>query len=211
MNCPRCGFDLPATALFCSQCGHSLELKSRQSPQRDDRLQTQAMASQNSGEDDEYELWHGRYSAKGMINYWLVAILATLLLPLVAGMVGLDRVGWIGLLALILLLWLGLAGLLAWQKLDVHYVLTNQRLIHKSGIVTRHSNRIEVIDFDDVSYHQGIIERIVGVGTIEVVSSDRTDPVLELIGIDRVQEVAGMMDEARRAERIRRGLHIEAV
>ena len=169
------------------------------------------MASQNSGEDDEYELWHGRYSAKGMINYWLVAILATLLLPLVAGMVGLDRVGWIGLLALILLLWLGLAGLLAWQKLDVHYVLTNQRLIHKSGIVTRHSNRIEVIDFDDVSYHQGIIERIVGVGTIEVVSSDRTDPVLELIGIDRVQEVAGMMDEARRAERIRRGLHIEAV
>ena len=64
---------------------------------------------------------------------------------------------------------------------------------------------------DDVSYDQGIIERLLGVGTIRVTSSDRTHPEIALRGIDGVHEVATMMDDARRRERLRRGLHIEAV
>jgi hypothetical protein len=49
------------------------------------------------------------------------------------------------------------------------------------------------------------------VGTIHVSSSDRTHPVLHVAGVYNVKEVASMMDDARRTERIRRGLHIEAV
>ena len=220
MNCPQCDAELPSSALFCSRCGHALELESqrrddnagRRKPYNAGRLTPHAtIATSDLNDDEEHELWRGRYSAKGMINYWLVAIGATVILPVIGLYAHLDRVGWIGLSALMVVLWIGLACVLVAQKLDVHYVLTNQRLIHKSGILTRQSHRIEVIDFDDVSYRQGIFERLVGVGTIEVVSSDRSDPVLELTGIDHVHHVASMMDEARRAERIRRGLHIEAV
>ena len=62
-----------------------------------------------------------------------------------------------------------------------------------------------------MSYRQGIIERFLGVGTIEITSSDRSDPDLLLPGIDQVLMVANLMDEARREERLRRGLHIESV
>ena len=47
-------------------------------------------------------------------------------------------------------------------------------------------------------------------GTIKIMSSDCTHPELFLEGIDRVAHVAGLIDEARRAERLRRGLFIDA-
>lgn len=212
MRCPHCHADVSAKAQFCSQCGESLDaVPQRRFETTESRPKPHPLASDLTDDDEERELWRGTYSAKGMINYWLVAIAATIALPSVGAYASLDRVGWIGLLALLAVLWLGLFIMVGFQKLDVHYVLTNQRLMHRSGILTRHSHRIEVIDIDDVSYRQGIIERLFGVGTITILSSDHSDPELELPGIDHVHEVAAMMDEARRAERVRRGLHIEAI
>ncbi len=64
---------------------------------------------------------------------------------------------------------------------------------------------------DDVTFVQGIIQRMLSVGTIRVSSSDRTHPELVLLGIDNVEKVADLIDDARRKERRRRGLHIEAI
>jgi len=73
------------------------------------------------------------------------------------------------------------------------------------------TDRIENIDMDDITYEQKFIERFVGVGTVIISSSDRTHPELRLIGIENVKEVADQMDDIRRAERRRRGLHIESI
>ena len=64
---------------------------------------------------------------------------------------------------------------------------------------------------DDITYVQGIVDRIFGTGTIKVTSSDRTHPEVNLRGIDQVREVAALLDSARRQERLRRGVHIEAI
>jgi len=77
--------------------------------------------------------------------------------------------------------------------------------------LVRTTDRIEVIDIDDVTYRQGIVERALGVGTILLESSDRTHPTLILSGIDDVQRVAGLIDDVRRKERRRRGIHIEQI
>jgi hypothetical protein len=52
---------------------------------------------------------------------------------------------------------------------------------------------------------------MMGVGTIKITSSDRGDPQLVLKGIDDVKRVASLLDEARRAERSRRGVYIESI
>ncbi len=75
----------------------------------------------------------------------------------------------------------------------------------------RVTDRIEVIDIDDVTYEQGIVQRMLGVGTIRMSSSDRSHPELVLSGIDGVERVADMIDDIRRKERRKRGLHIEAI
>ena len=68
-----------------------------------------------------------------------------------------------------------------------------------------------MIDIDDVTFEQGLVQRMVNVGTIKISSSDRTHPELTLRGIEGVQEVADTIDDVRRKERRRRGLHIEAI
>jgi uncharacterized membrane protein YdbT with pleckstrin-like domain len=159
----------------------------------------------------ENELWRDTFSAKGLIHPALSLGTLTLGLPIVAALLHAEHFAWLVLAVVLPAAWLALLVWLLYLKLNVYYVLTNQRLLHKHGILTRHARRIEVIDIDDVSYRQRFLERLVGVGTIEVISSDESDPVIELAGIDRVQHVAQLVDEARRAERIRRGIHIESV
>ena len=95
--------------------------------------------------------------------------------------------------------------------MNIGYRLTTQRFFHSTGVLTRTTDRIEVIEMDDVTYTQGIFERMFGVGTIKVTSSDPTHPVLVMPGIDNVQQVAEVIDKARRKEITRRGLRIHAV
>jgi membrane protein YdbS with pleckstrin-like domain len=110
-----------------------------------------------------------------------------------------------------LLPWLYCFLLLCYRRMSVRYLLTTQRFVHESGILRRVTDRIEVIDIDDITFEQGPLERLVGVGTIRVSSRDRSHPQLELPGIENVKDVSERFDNARRAERRRRGLHIEQI
>lgn len=167
-----------------------------------------AKARQQAADDGEQELWRGGYSAKAMYGTWLLAallsvglIVAMLFFPAAIVPLALAIVG----------LWIILGLWLAYKKLAVHYTLTTQRFLHRLGILKIVTDRVEVIDIDDVTYEQGIIQRMLNVGTIRINSSDRTHPELVLSGISDVKRVADMIDDVRRKERIRRGLHIESI
>lgn len=146
-----------------------------------------------------------------MIDVWLVAAILSVILP-IGGLIAGPPVIGLGLVALALLAIWGAAGIwLVYQRLGTEYVLTDQRFLHTSGILTHQTRRIEVIDIDDVTTRQTLLQRMVGSGTIEVLSSDVSDPLLVMAGIENVRDVAQKIDDARRRERIRRGMHIEAV
>lgn len=167
--------------------------------------ETAASRQDDTGTDEEQDLWAGGYSGKAMYGTWVLGGLIS------AGLVVAAVMGFPPIAIAIPVLWVILALMLAYKKMSVHYELTTQRFIHKSGILTRKTDRIEVIDIDDVTYEQGIVQRMLGVGTIRLSSSDRSHPELVLSGIDKVSEVADTIDDIRRQERRRRGLHIEAI
>jgi uncharacterized membrane protein YdbT with pleckstrin-like domain len=162
-------------------------------------------------DDTEVELWVGNYSGKEMVTNWLYLGLLTLVALVVVGLffAGQWQV-WAAVVGVLALLWAWQGLVLLYRKWSVAYRLTNQRFVHRRGLLAIRTDRIETIDIDDVAFTQGIIERMMGVGTIRLTSTDRSDPELILRGIDKVQEVASLMDGARRKERVRRGLHIEA-
>ncbi len=160
----------------------------------------------------ERSLWQGGYSPKAMYGTWAISAIVTIAAIILIAIFAMEVPNIWPIAAAVLIFWWVIAiGTYIYRRLSVHYELTTQRFIHQIGLLVRRTDRIEVIDIDDVSYTQGIIQRMLGVGTIRLTGSDRTHPEMVLSGIDKVPEVAGLFDDVRRAERRRRSLHIESV
>lgn len=176
-----------------------------------DRFVRQVANRREAADNHEPEetLWTGGYSPKAMTGWWIVLVAVTI--ALLAACFMFPQLTFGITLGIIVILWLLVGGNYARMRLGYHYELTSQRFIHKTGLLTRRSDRIEVIDIDDVSYQQGPVQRLLGVGSIDIISSDRSDPELTLVGIEKVSEVAGLIDDVRRTERRRRSLHIESI
>lgn len=226
MKCPKCAAEVNLESVFCHRCGERLlaepsigvpkGLDQKQSfqpnrgdlPSREPSGRDPADKFRPRRDDPEEVLWEGSYSPRAMVGLWLVE--SVLVMGGVALVVIFPGYWWIVLASLIALATV-LAIMFAYRRLSVSYRLTTQRLFHHHGLLGRTSDRIETIDMDDVTSFQGPIERLLGVGSIRITSSDRTHPEFWLHGIDNVQEVALLLDDARRQERLRRGLHIESV
>jgi membrane protein YdbS with pleckstrin-like domain len=205
MKCNACGRDVPAESTFCPHCGAQLN---GSAPPNANRL-SPGNARGSGQQPAEVDLWSGTYSAKALAGP--AVGLGVLTVLVVAGGVFFPPLGLpiaIGL-ALVMWAWLGLA--LLYRRLTVHYRLTTFRLFHESGLLSRKRDRIEVIDINDVTLRQGIIERMFNTGTIHIESSDTSDPEFDMPGIDDVRAVADLIDNTRRAERQRRGLFMENI
>lgn len=201
MTCGHCGAEVVEQSVFCHKCGQRIGQGAK------------ALSAQSgnpaAASDSDAVVWEGNYSPKALYGVCLACLAVSLCLS-VGGLLFFTPAWPLAVLAAVLV-WLWPLGLLGYRKLAVHYRLTPQRFIHERGILKRVTDRIEVIDMDDISYEQGIIERMLGVGTLKITSSDRTHPKLILLGIDDVGRVATVFDDARRTERNRRGVYIESV
>jgi membrane protein YdbS with pleckstrin-like domain len=57
-----------------------------------------------------------------------------------------------------------------------HFVLTSERVIHRSGFVAKSSVEIPLDKINDIRFHQGIFERIVGAGDLVIRSASEDGP-----------------------------------
>jgi hypothetical protein len=223
MLCPQCNVEVASDSVFCHKCGMRLDGMASPSaapspgpvPNASDqstsaeRLQ-KAVDRAGGPEEPERELWRGGYSSKAMIGAWLVSSLSTLVL-LVIGFLWVSGGWWWLIVLLIVAPWLYFGAVLTYRCWGVRYLLTTQRFIHELGILRRVSDRIEVLDMDDIVFEQSLLDRLFGVGSIRILSHDISTPRFVLRGIDDVRRVANLFDDARIAERRRRGLHIENI
>ena len=152
----------------------------------------------------------GGYSPKAMLGAWCISGLVSLA-ALVAGIIWAEGHWWWVVVLVAVLPWLYYMAVLAYRRMSVRYTLSTQRFIHERGILRRVNDRIELLDIDDVAFEQTLWDRLSGVGTIRLTSSDRSDPKLVLRGIENVQYVAGRLDDARLLERRRHGMHVEQI
>lgn len=104
------------------------------------------------------------------------------------------------------LAWLMIVSLMSTRKMVVRYEWTNQRLVHCEGMFFRRVARIEVVDIVDVSVERNLLEKILGVGSIWIRSSDLSHPTLRMCGIANVRRVSELIDDTCRQERLRRNV-----
>lgn len=160
---------------------------------------------------DEQELWRGDYSVKAMAGLAAGLILLTIAAIVIGVVAGAGSTGWMVILGVVGLSWLAYFAVSLYRKFSFHYELTTHRLKHREGFLFRSMDRIELIDVSDVVLKMGPIQAMMNVGNIHVVSSDVSHPLLVMWGIPDARKVADLVDNARREERRKRGLHVHNI
>jgi membrane protein YdbS with pleckstrin-like domain len=89
--------------------------------------------------------------------------------------------GWIGLV--LILISLSMPGIPLLKTRSIRYRVTNYRIDFERGFFGKSIDTMELWHVEDLHFHQSLMDRILGVGTITVISHDDTMPQLELHGI----------------------------
>lgn len=219
MNCTQCGAEAPAQAAFCPRCGAQLggAAPAVGRPPAAAAL-LGGVAQGNSRDVAEEELWSGAYSPKAMTGPY-VGVLLLAILGTVATSYA-DPRGWVFVAVGALIILAGLALYSFYKRTSLHYRLTTHRLVIQKGILSRADNRILLVDIDDISVKQGLIERMFNLGTIVLRTTDETTKeespdrdapgkgIVVMDGIENPRQVGDLIDESRRAERTRRGVYM---
>jgi hypothetical protein len=85
----------------------------------------------------------------------------------------------------------------------IRWVLTTERLQVIRGILSRSTEEVELTRVRDVSYQQSLAQRALGIGTIEVIGTDATTPVVVLHDVEEPEAVKEMIRQAVRDQRRR--------
>jgi hypothetical protein len=86
------------------------------------------------------------------------------------------------------------------------YTLTSERLKITHGLLSRHVENYELIRIQDIDLKQGVSERILGVGDINIRGQDPSDPEIILRNVKKPGEVYELLRKAWLAARKRYGL-----
>ena len=178
--CPDCERDVSTLAPACPHCG-------RPSPAGT------AVPSEPRLPATEETLWRGTPSAIVLLGHFLGVLATLILVPLAARLVTasiadieqasrLTRNAWFLVAALLAIQVLFLA--VAWLRLrSTLYTVTNQRVMIETGLIAKAVNEIDLRYVNDSQFTQGVMQRILGIGNVTLVSTDKTTPVFVLRAI----------------------------
>ncbi len=154
--------------------------------------------------DGPISLW-GRLSAflwAGLVVALAVAV------PIVAAIARKDSDGGLPWYIYLILVLVALAApLCVWVRhKTTRYKVTNYRVDFERGILSTRIDSVELWHIDDIVFRQGLIQRLVGVGTIELVSDDKSNPRLLLSSIPGARRLFEILKSRIIAAKRERGL-----
>ncbi|MCK9230028.1 MAG: PH domain-containing protein [Syntrophales bacterium] len=155
--CSFCGEAILLAAVKCKHCGEFLDGRNRQAAAAPPPPQPKKSKLQV-----ENDLWKGNPSYLYYLGHFIFGVI---LLPLFG----------LGLLFIV------------YALLDRNfkvYTLTNKRVMSKAGIISRKIHEIGVRDIRNINVKQSILERLFGLGTIEIASAGTGGIEVSFAGIN---------------------------
>lgn len=99
------------------------------------------------------------------------------------------------------------ALLLVWIRVkSSNYRLTTQRLFVHRGWLAKRVEELELYRVKDVAVDQGVLQRMLGYGTITVMADDDTTPRLQLVNVSAPTKIKELVRTQYRAARQREGV-----
>lgn len=111
---------------------------------------------------------HWWYFGRQILTGIPLAVVVILVLQMDSGDLK-TVVGWI--VGVLVVLWAGWLALkyLSWTR--TYFVVTNQRVVWRTGIIARHGVEVPLERINNINFHQRIFERIIGAGNLEIQSA----------------------------------------
>jgi membrane protein YdbS with pleckstrin-like domain len=217
MRCPKCNQAVESDSKFCKHCGAPFTTDpvaaaaAPAAPAVPGAVAADKAANPYRDPAFEKEVWSGRPAWRASYGAWFLWAILSL-----AAIYGAHRAGADATVDKVLWILIGVAALWllvrqAMISLGVHYRLTTQRLFIQRGMLSRVTDQMELVRVDDVRVRQGIIDRLVNTGDIEVIGSDKTNEDTQLHNISAPNDVAEELRKNVRAVRARGTLFVENV
>jgi uncharacterized membrane protein YdbT with pleckstrin-like domain len=138
----------------------------------------------------EVVIFEGRPSWRSIVGFYLLGLLAVAAaaaIGLLASGGGLAAAAGGAVLAIVLVWgWL--------KRFATRYAITNRRLHIRRGILSRHIEETRLDRVQDVKVHQGIGQRILGIGTVDFDTSAEAGAGFRFAGIASPDSVARAVD-----------------
>ena len=157
---------------------------------------TGSTAPHRPPEDNEEVYFDGHSSLKGEIARLCLHALIALLVLLLGGWLSIA-LGGVWLLAILPVLAVALA-IAGWPVLinrTRRFKITNYRIDFERGLLTRRIDTLELWHVEDIRMHQSLLNRILGVGTLTVVSDDSTTPSLVIPGLSEPRKLFDLVKQ----------------
>lgn len=168
----------------------------------------EASAARSDAAIPEKDIWQGHSSWKNYSDLLLVALGWTVV-AVIIGFTTPPAVVWMAI-GLTILAWVYVLGRMAYGVLSCRYRLTTQRLFIERGILSRTIDQTELIRVDDVRIHKRLLDRLMGLGSVQIMSTDASDKQIRIVGVENPDQLADSIREHTRALR-RKSVFVESL
>jgi membrane protein YdbS with pleckstrin-like domain len=175
MRCPQCGFEAAAGAVFCSRCGTRVFVTRPES--RHEFALSRIMTS-----------W---WTYLG--SFVVAALLILLAIAAQASRQSGGRQIALGLFVLALLIIISAII----SRRATSWSITSERLIERRGFLSQTRLEVELVDIRSVEVTRTFSQRLLGIGTVVVVSAASADYLIRMLNIGNPDEVAETIRKAR--------------
>lgn len=192
ITCPDCGREVSTTAAACPHCGRPSSPTSYAAP-----------AATTVPPAAEETLWRGSPSARVLVGRIIAIILTAILIPVAAGFIAsqtndlemsgrITKIGW--LITAIAVFWQIVMFLIVLARLQsTTYTITNQRVMIERGMLSKSLSEIDLRYIDDTQFFQSFSGRLLGIGNVTLISSDKAFPTTVLQGIAKPRDIREMI------------------
>jgi membrane protein YdbS with pleckstrin-like domain len=188
VTCPDCGRDVSTMAAACPHCGRPSSPTTYAAPTA---AATPVIA--------EETLWRGSPSWRILLGKIVAIILTAILIPLAARFIAsstndsrIMTVGWWVTGAAVV--WQIIMFLIVMVRLQsTKYTITNQRVMIERGMLSKSLNEIDLRYIDDTQFFQSVSDRMLGIGNVTLISSDKALPTTVLQGIAGPRDIREMI------------------
>jgi uncharacterized membrane protein YdbT with pleckstrin-like domain len=188
VTCPDCGREVSTMAAACPHCGRPSSPTTYAAP-----------AAATVPPIAEETLWRGSPSARVLVGRIIAIILTAIVIPLAAGFIAsqtndlemsgrITKIGW--LITAIAVFWQIVTFLIVMVRLQsTTYTITNQRVMIERGMLSKSLNEIDLRYIDDTQFFQSFSGRLLGIGNVTLISSDKAFPTTVLHGIAKPRDI----------------------